>query len=85
MFYQNAEGNINMGIFFNDSDVELDDISWYNALAMEIRNSLADNEGLISIETIKLHNTGEELKTYSCYVELHRTGLNEPKSITPVK
>ena len=67
-----------MGIFFNDSDVELDDISWYNALALEMQKSLAEHEGLISIETVKLHNTDEELKTYSCYVELHRNGLNRP-------
>ena len=76
MFYQNVEGNINLGIFFNDLDVELDDISWYNALAMAMQNSLAEHGDLISIETLKLHNTDEVLTTYSCYVELHRTGFN---------
>ena len=79
MFYQNAEGNINMGVLFNDPDAELDDIHWYNVMAIEIDESVRKHEGLISIETIKLHNTDEELKTYSCYVELHRTGLNEAK------
>ena len=76
MFYQNAEGNINMGVFFNDPDVELDDIFWYNALAIEIEDSLLQRKGLVSTETIKLHNTGRELKTYSVFVELHRTGFS---------
>ena len=55
-----------MGVFFNDSDVELDEICWYNAMARAIFDSLGNNEGLISID--------EELKTHSCYVELHREG-----------
>ena len=66
VLFQNAEGNINMGVFFNDSDVELDEICWYNAMANAIFESLRNNEGLISID--------EELKTHSCYVELHREG-----------
>ena len=55
-----------MGVLFNDPDVGLDEIFWYNALAMAINISLERNEGLISID--------EELNTYSCYVELHRKG-----------
>ena len=69
VFFQNAEGNINMGVLFNDPDVGLDELFWYNELAMAINISLERNEGLISIE--------EELNTYivySCYVELHRKG-----------
>ena len=66
VFFQNAEGNINMGVLFNDPDVDLDDIFWFNALAVAIIESLRRKEGLISID--------EELKTYSCYVELHRKG-----------
>ena len=66
VLFQNAEGNINMGVFFNDSDVELDEIYWYSAMARAIFESLQNNEGLISID--------EELKTHSCYVELHREG-----------
>ena len=66
VFFQNAEGNINMGVFFNDPDVELDDIFWYNRLAGAIKDSLEQNEGLISVD--------EELNTRSCYVELHRKG-----------
>ena len=68
-----------MGVLFNDPDVDVDDIYWYNILAHEMFVSMEKQDGLISVETIKLHNTDEELKTYSCYVELHRTGLNERK------
>ena len=71
VFFQNAVGNINMGVLFNDPDVGLDELFWYNELAMAINISLERNEGLISIE--------EELNTYivySCYVELHRKGWN---------
>ena len=66
IFFQNAEGNINMGIFCNDPDVNLYELYWYNQLAMTIDKSLKENEGLISID--------EELNTRSCYVELHRAG-----------
>ena len=57
-----------MGVFFNDPDVEVDEIYWYNAMACAMFDSLRNNEGLISID--------EELKTHSCYVELHREGSN---------
>ena len=57
-----------MGVFFNDPDVELDEIFWYHEMAREIFDSLRNNEGLISID--------EELNTHSCYVELHREGHN---------
>jgi len=53
-----------MGVLFNDPDIGLDDICWYNTMAGAMENSLIANEGLISID--------KELKTYSCYVELHR-------------
>ena len=56
-----------MGVLFDDPDVELDDIFWYNQLAKNINASLKKNEGLISVDA--------ELKTYSCYVELHSKGL----------
>ena len=78
-----------MGVLFNDPDVELDDIFWYNMLAIEMEDSLIENEGLVSVDSIKVDNsahvsgkelsTGKELKTYSCYVELHRTGLSIPR------
>lgn len=33
VLFQNAEGNINMGIWFNDPEIELYDICWFNYLA----------------------------------------------------
>ena len=57
-----------MGVFFNDPDVDLDEIFWYNELAIVIHFSLLRNEGLISVD--------EELNTRSCYVELHRKGVS---------
>ena len=66
VLFQNADGDINMGVWFNDPDIEMDDIYWYNVLALEIRESLRLNEGLISID--------REYNTKSCYVELHRIG-----------
>ena len=55
-----------MGVFFNDPDVDLSEIYFYNTLAEVMDESLRRNEGLISID--------EELNTRSCYVELHRKG-----------
>ena len=55
-----------MGVFFNDPDVDLDEIFWYNELADAMNASLQQKEGLISVD--------EELNTRSCYVELHRKG-----------
>ena len=66
VLFQNAEGNINMGVYFNDPDIDLDDIYWYNFLACQIFDSVYENEGLIAFD--------EELNTHSCYVELHRKG-----------
>ena len=40
VFFQNAEGNINMGVLFNDPDVELDDILWYFNMASEMYYSV---------------------------------------------
>ena len=55
-----------MGVWFDDPDIEMEDIYWYNILAKEIKKSLHQNEGLISVD--------REYKTKSCYVELHRIG-----------
>ena len=55
-----------MGVWFDDPDIEMEDIYWYNILAMEIKESLRKNERLISVD--------REYKTESCYVELHRNG-----------
>ena len=68
VLFQNADGNINMGVIFNDPDLELYDIYWYLALANQMEISLARNEGLITID--------RKLNTKSCYVELHRNGEN---------
>ena len=64
VLFQNAEGNINMGIWFNDPDIEADDCRWFNVLADIMHRSLMQNEGLVSVDT--------DLKTRSCYVELQR-------------
>ena len=64
-----------MGAFFNDPDVELDEICWYSAMARAIAES-RDNEELISID--------EELKTHSCYVELHRK-VNSTQNLCFIK
>ena len=66
VFFQNAEGTINMGVVFNDPDLDDSDIYWYRILTCVIHDSLKENEGLISID--------EKLGIYSCYVELHRNG-----------
>ena len=67
VLFQNAEGNINMGVYFNDPDVEWSDIYWYNTLAGEIEEYIKMcNNGLISFD--------EEVEAYSCCVELHRKG-----------
>ena len=62
--FQNADDNINMGVIFNDPDIELNDIYWYIALAEMMETSLTKNEGLVTVD--------QKLKTKSCYVELHR-------------
>ena len=67
VLFQNADGNINMGVWFDDPEIEIGDIFWYNILAQEISSMRhTNNRGLISID--------QEYKTKSCYVELHRIG-----------
>ena len=66
VLFQNAAGNINMGVWFNDPDVEMEDIFWYSVLKKRIHNSFALNEGFISID--------DKLEIMSCYVVLHRNG-----------
>ena len=65
VLFQNVEGNINMGVWFNDPDIELDEIFWYSILTREMFYSFEQTEGIISVD--------KELNTYSCYVELLRT------------
>ena len=66
VLFQNVEGNINMGVWFNDPDVEMEDICWYNLLAKTIYNTKVENPELISVDY--------KLGAISCYVELHRNG-----------
>ena len=73
VLFQNADENINMGVIFNDPDLELYDICWYIALANQIEYSLARNEGLITVD--------RKLNTMSCYVELHRNGENRDLAV----
>ena len=68
VLFQNADENINMGIIFNDPDLELSDVYWYYNLAELMEDSLDRKEGLITVD--------RELNTKSCYVELHRNGGN---------
>ena len=70
VLFQNAEGNINMGVMFNDPNVELGDFYWYNALAEQLEKCLIErrnNEELVSY--------AKKRGTLSCYVELQRNGL----------
>ena len=67
VLFQNAEGNINAGVFFNDPDIEFEDISWYNCIADQMLRSMERNENLVYLD--------DEFGTQSCYVELHRYRL----------
>ena len=64
VLFQNADDSINMGVVFNDPDLELDDIYWYVVLDELMKISLQKNEGLVTVD--------QTLNTKSCYVELHR-------------
>ena len=66
VLFQSADGSINMGVCFNDPDVEIYDIFWLHEIAKEIARSSYENKGLISID--------RKLQTTSCYVELQRKG-----------
>ena len=64
VLFQNSNFDINMGVWFNDPDVEMDEIIWYNILAIQMLAAKFDENDLIS--------TNEEFGTASCYAELHR-------------
>ena len=70
VLFQNADGNINIGVWFNDPDITLEDLCWYNNLALKICYLLDKNEELISLDN--------KLKIKSCYAELHRNGFLKP-------
>ena len=63
ILFQNSDFSINMGVWFNDPDVEMDEIIWYNILAIHMLSKTADKD---------LISTNEEFGTASCYAELHR-------------
>ena len=46
-----------MGVWFNDPDVEMDEIIWYNILAIHMLSKTADKD---------LISTNEEFGTASC-------------------
>ena len=71
VLFQNAKADITMGVWFNDPDIRLEDIFWYNELA-HIMDYTKD-ENLISVD--------EKHKTKSCYVELHRFVFTRSKII----
>ena len=68
VLFQSADGKINMGVWFNDPDIEMYEIFWLNVIAREIDRYLYSSEGLITID--------DELDIRSCYAELHRIGID---------
>ena len=68
MFFQNADGNINLDVILKDPDVNIEDIFWYYTLSLEVSRSFHSKEGLVTFD--------KKWKTYSCYAELHRNGIN---------
>ena len=58
-----------MGVWFNDPDIEMCEIFWYNILAREIYNCASGTKGLISVDP--------DFGTRSCYVELHRISFSD--------
>ena len=68
VLFQNAEGNINAGVCFNDPDIEFKELSWFNILAEQMTRTLNHQE-LNKEELIFLD---EESGLMSCYAGLHR-------------
>ena len=66
VLFQNEDGNINMGAWFNDPVNEVYDIHWFGVLELEMDTSVIKNEGLI---------IDKDFNTRSCFVELHRNGF----------
>lgn len=64
VLFQNANGNINMGVCFNDPELEVYDFTWFTTLRLEMETAFNKNEGLILMD--------EEFNTCSCFVELQR-------------
>ena len=64
ILFQNADGDINMGVCLNDPDLTVYDICWLEEIASEMIRSLYRDEGLMYRD--------EESQAMSCHVELHR-------------
>ena len=64
VLFQNADNTINMGLCFNNKNIEDYDLFWFSILATVMNNAMARNEGLVCVD--------KELKIKSCYAELHR-------------
>ena len=60
---QNADGNINMGVWYDDPARDVYDVAWFGILSLEMETA-SKTEGLISRD--------EEFDTTSCFVELQR-------------
>ena len=63
VLFQNANGNINMGVWYDDPVRDIYEIAWFSTLSLEMEKA-GKTKGLISID--------KEFKTKSCYVELQR-------------
>ena len=68
VLFQNADETINMGLIFNDPDLEMKDIYWYTTLADEMKAQMMEDPDLITVT----HSADRKWTTQSCYVELHR-------------
>ena len=64
VLFQNADGNINMGVCFSNKETNYYDLFWYSIVANMMQISLERNEGLITVD--------EKRKIKSGFVELHR-------------
>ena len=63
VLFQNANGNINMGVWYDDPVRDVYDVAWFCTLALEMEKA-SKTKGLISID--------KEFNTQSCFVELQR-------------
>lgn len=64
VLFQNLDGNINMGVRFDDPNIDYYDICLFNFLAQMMEVSLGFSDELISED--------DDLQTKSCYSELQR-------------
>ena len=50
VLFQNADNTINMGLCFNNENIEDYDLFWFSILATVMNNALAKNEGLVCVD-----------------------------------